>query len=184
MRSLLVLLASVTLFTSCSYESRLEKWCARCPSKDSVSVTNKDSTEKKLTVRDTSAKVDAKEGPEIILVFGEDCDSIKKAFEYLKNNPIIKTVNGITTIVAINGNGKLSVKTHENPYEILFKGALRELYIYKGALHESVKREVIEKPCQEDHRNWIDKAGRWALLIDLLAIIAIGLYIYFRIRRR
>lgn len=177
-KSNLILLLAV-LLSSCVTDRAYNRICKACAP---VTELKNDSSDTKatLSVRDTSAHIEGKDGPEINLVFGEDCDSIKKAFAYLKEHPLIKTVNGINTTVGFS-NGKLNIKTSTNPYEILFKGVLRELYVYKNAFHESVKREV--QVCELDHRNWIDKLGRWMLLIDLIVLIIIGFYVYFRLRK-
>lgn len=166
MRAILPILA-LLLVSSCVTEKKRAKICATCPTKDSVSVVRKDSIIYRDTVLFITLAGDTVKVP-------SPCDSLGK----LKIFEVKEKKNGLVTTIKSDGKTLTATCAADSLMKVVEK--IRADYY--ASIH-SGETSHIKLECERDHRNWLDKAGRWALLIDLLALVAMGAYLYFRLRK-
>ena len=160
--------------SSCVTEKQRAKICAACPTRDSISVRDSLS----IHYKDSVIYYEAKDGEDITFVFGEDCDSIKALLKAIQKNPIIKTKNGITSTVKSDGKN-LVFEANVDAYRDTIKNltTLRDFYKFQYE-----HKETTVKVC-ENERTWVDDLGRFVLWLNLIALVILGIYVYFRLKR-
>lgn len=117
MKNILLILLSIVLLASCSYQKRLNKWCARCPHKDSVSVV----ALYEETLRDTFITLSADSSEIKALI---KCDSLGRAYiseiislKGIKIKPQIIIKDNVITASCVIDSNRVYVSYKERYYK-------------------------------------------------------------------
>ena|ERR1700751_3183435 len=146
-----------------------------CPTVDTTTVTKKDS----VSIKDSLAKIKEKDGGDINFSFvaeneKSECDSIKSELKKLKDNPVIKHYDGVTSSIKTDGK-KITFDCKCDSFEI----ALKKLKIEHWALINSTKDEKVLIQCDKQHHTPWDTFGNWcAWFLILCVVICIVFFIF------
>lgn len=173
---LIIILAILMMIglNACVTPGQVRKICATCPSNNTVNITTKDST----AIKDSLAKIAAKDGGDINFSFGSEvseCDSIKAELTRLKEKPFIKHQNGVTSTVKSDGH-KVTINCSCDSAEI----ALKKLKIEHWALINSTKEDKVIVQADE---TWWQTLYRYGFYIEsfiLLIICGIGAFKFIK----
>lgn len=160
-RSSIILVLVASLFASCSYEKRLNKWCKRCPSSDSITEIKKDS----IVYKDTTVYITQ---PGDTIRLSSPCDSSGK----LKVFEIKKKKNGLVTTLKSDGK----VITADCRADSLIK-VIEQIRADHFASINSSKVHAIKLPC-DNERTAFDRFTFWWFWITFCIIV-----IYWYLKR-
>lgn len=166
MKRLLIIAAAISLLTSsCITRKQCDE---RCASKspvlsDSVSTNTKTN----ITKRDTDVVEPEKDGPNVVINLGDNCDSIKARLKYLEEHPKVVEKNGIKATTKYDSATKsLETDIHEDAHKIHLAHALTTIEVYKEWTDKLTKLVYCNKKHLEPwHINCI-----WGFFI-LLALV-------------
>lgn len=168
MKSLFSYLVLILLLTSCISEKKRAKRCASCP------VVTEVVTVEKITSFDTALYI-SKMGKD--LIFENDssdcCVLVNALMEAMaeSNDTIKAKKDGIkSSIFKDKAKGKIVFRCEADTLKEVIK-ALRTV-----KTTSKIETKIIEKPCELEHRNWIDRLARKWLLISLIALSVFGLW--------
>lgn len=151
----LTLLLNTLIFSGCSYEKKLAKWCARCPKVDSVVVERVDST---------IIQVDT-----VTTVTPADSAFYFAWVECVNNKPKIKYDARVNTRrtnidVVMDSMGRLQATA------IILSDTIISLQntITRLKIERLHARQVVSIPCPDCSLKWWQKALMWIGAISLL----------------
>jgi hypothetical protein len=156
----ILILLGATFLTGCVTEKKRAKICASCPSTNTVKTTKKDS----VSASDSSFYNPGQSGGDVSFNFSSEqdtgrseCDSIKKAFQYLKDHPIIKKVNGITTTIKSDGKSITANCKYDSLLNIIKKYREKEFVEIDSAKQD----KIVTNECPETWWQVLYRYGFW-----------------------
>lgn len=168
---LTALIIFLLFLSSCTYEHRLAKWCARCPIKETI----KDSLGAPKIIEvpyDTLALISRHQGKEMTF---NNCDSLYAVLA-AHHGTITELQDGVKEIITGNPGKKISFRCETDS----LKEVIRLLRSRVEQPHYITITKEVAARCELEHRNSWDGWCRWWFWISLWVIVVFGLFLRFR----
>lgn len=166
MKNLLLIAGAIILLSACLTDSKVARGICKTI-KDSTRI--KDSSV--VHYRDSVILHPEKNGGEINLVFGDNCDSLRSVLEAIKKHPVVTKKNGITETVSSKDGKSLDFDCKEDAYADSLKNARIDAHFWHFEHDRIVQERKIE--CSKEHRTRFDHFKSWWFWISVLLIILV-----------